>query len=556
MQTYLPITRGPIFRNYLSLWGKYFFDQFRGKNTFLNFGKNLRPVKRLVTDRPLTVWFPTTFFLDRGLAWQTTIARAMEIRGHRIVFSHFDITFPRRNGLYFDLQDRGFIMPYYRLYTNALLSGFRFNHKPFSHFGNGKKFQQYRSYLEKFSLTECKTFVYHQLQLGMYVQNPLIHYFRCSQTTSGPEILDAWKDFLAIGMVMVDTFERAFYEIKPSILFILNGSFLDSRSQPEIAKRLGIRVITFEAGFMWNTLMLGINEPIINFPMKKYLPIQYRTHRLTPSQDEQLNIYLQNRSKGEKNIFNYWKAPIFDDKKIRAEISLSSTEKPDILFTNLLWDSALLDCDIAFTNQIEWIRETIAWYAKHLDRKLLIRIHPAEINPHNLSTTERIEVSLREYYPILPSNVIVIPPSSKISSYPLTALANLSIVYSSTAGIEAAMMGKPVIVAGKTHYRGQGFTHDITNRTQYYKLLSQPVLPTVAEELVAAARKYSFFFFFGYNIPFPLVLEHVSNFREPSVEYNFTDEQQLLPGKQAELDFIIDVLLSRRDYSDRLRLML
>lgn len=541
----------PLFRNRLTLWGKYLFDELRQRNAFLHFGQHLQSVQHLVADHPQTVWFPTTFFLDRGLAWQTTIARALEVRGHKVIFSHFDIVFPRRNGLYFDIQDRGFISSYYQLYTNTLLEGFGFTHQPFSRFGSSRKFQVYRATVASLSLAQCQSFTYRDFPLGSYVKNPLIHYFRCSPTTTGPKILAAWKDFLAMGMIMVDTFETAFDKLQPTLVVLLNGSFLDSRLQLEMARRRGLRVITFEAGFMLNSLMLGINEPIITFPMAKYLPTGYQKYQLTPAQQQQLNGYLASRSQGKKNVFDYWGTPVFDEHAIRTELGLTATDQPDVLFTNLLWDSAMLDCDIAFPNQIEWIDHTIRWYAEHPDRQLLIRIHPAETQPPNLATSDRIEEAIRANNPKLPPNVTIISPSSKVSSYPLTTLANLTIVYSSTAGLEAAIMGKPVIVTGKTHYRSQGFTHDINTQAEYDRLLDHPA-PASETDIVAAARTYAYFFFFGYNIPFPLVVERATNDRLPAVEYHFSSEQQLLPGQQAELDFIIDVLLGARDYTDRL----
>ena len=542
--------------NRLTLALKFLLDQMRGRHDFLDHGRHVKVGPHEAPTKVETVWFPTTFFLDRGLAWQTTIAKALDVRGHNVIFSHFDIEFPRRNGLYFDLRDQGFIMAYYRLYTNRLLSGFRFNHQPMSHFGSAQKFHTYRAQVADLSRQQCEAFVYRELPIGQYARNPLIHYFRCSTTTDGPEILNALRDFLAIGMVMVDTFERAFDRIQPTVVFLLNGSFLDSQIQLALAHRRHIRVVTFEAGFMLNAVMLGQDEPIISFPMTKYLPSGYSDYTLTTEQNAQLDTYLKSRSQGKDNVFDYWGQPIFDDTTIRKEIGLAPDTKPDILFTNLLWDSAMLDCDVAFQHQLDWITTTIDWYQRHPQRTLLIRIHPAEINPPTIATTDRIEDAIRSARPTLPSNVIIIPPTSRISSYPLTVMSNVTLVYSSTAGLEAAMMGKPVLVAGKTHYRGQGFTHDITERQALAALLESPTLPKPSTELISDARRYAYFFFFGFNIPFPLVQERPTNDDRPAVEFRYTSEQALLPRQSAELDFIVNVLLGTTTYTERLSTLL
>lgn len=548
--------KGPWRYNQLTLRMKFLIDNLRGQNAFLHHGRKVRSAAHLAVAQSQVIWFPTTFFLDRGLAWQTTLAKTLEVRGHHPVFSHLDLTFPRRNGLYFDIQDRGFIMDFYRLYTNSLLAGFGFDHRPMSAFGDTRMFNTYRRQVSSFSRAECDAFTYKDLPIGGYVRNPLIHYFRCAPTTESPKILEARRDFLAMGMVMADIFERAFERIKPTVVVLLNGSFLDSRLQLEMARRRNIRVVTFEAGFMLNALMIGINEPVISFPMAKYLPSAYADYHLSASQERQLDDYLKTRSLGKDCVFDYWGQPIFDQAKIRQELGLATKVVPDILFTNLLWDSAMLDCDIAFANQSVWINDTISWYSQHPDRTLLIRIHPAEINPPHLASQDKMTDVIVKQWPQLPPNVIIIPPTSSISSYPLTALANLTLVYSSTAGLEAAIMGKPVAVVGQTHYRQQGFTLDVQKKAEYYDWLAHPRLPNDRQTIITLARKYAYFFFFGFNIPFPLVNERVATAGGPAVEYKFDHESALLPGRDPSLDFIINVILNRTDYRSRLKTLI
>ncbi|MFH1171405.1 MAG: hypothetical protein V1778_02615 [bacterium] len=547
-----------LIKNRCTLYAKYIFDTLLGRNVFLRYGNSIGriPHASLAAGEKKTILFPTEFFLDRGLAWQTTIAKALEVRGHEVVFMPLDISFPRRNALYFEEQDRGFIMNFYRLYTKTLLRGFSFRRRPYSEFGDSRGFEAHRIAVSQLSEQECRAFTDNGYPIGVMALNSVIHHFRCGPGAMRPDVLEAYKDYLAMGLVLRDVLNTAFDVIKPDIVFVLNGSFLNGALELFIARKRGIRVVTFEAGFMLNSLMLGENEPIVSFPMQKYLPREYASYQLVDAQNQELDSYLKTRSLGKDCIFDYWGKPVFDHEKIREELGIPNSVTPDILFTNLQWDSAMIDCDIAFESQLDWIATTIEFYARHHDRTLLIRIHPAEINPPFLESQDKIEDSIRARFPNLPHNVILIPPTSTISSYPLTEISGLSLVYASTAGLEAAIMGKTTLVAGKTHYRGMDFTHDIQTKDEYLQLLESAQPPLAREEMVAQARKYAYFFFFGFMIPFPLVTESVATEKGGNVHYRFTSEQDLLPGHDAGLDFVLNVVFDLSSYHERLRALL
>lgn len=547
----------PLARNRFGLYAKYCIDRLLGNKKYLVAGRTIKKTSsRIHEEKPQTILFPTVFFLERGLTWQTTIAKALEIRGHKVIFMPLDISFPTRNSLYFDETGERFMSSYYNLYTRTLLKSFDFTIKPYSTFGSAKEFQNNRKLVEAYTWEECENFEYEGISIGRLVINQLIHYFRCGPHQHDAHVLVAYKDFLAIAMVLTKVIDKAYSALHPDTIFTLNGSFIDSSLQIALAKKHNMRVITFEAGFMLNALMLGINEPIIDFPMKKYLPSTYDSYTLTPDQNTQLDEYLKTRSLGKDCIFDYWGNPIFDVKKIRDEIGLPEGVTPDILFTNLLWDSTTVISDIAFTSQQEWIFTTIRYYVQHPERTLLIRIHPAEIVPPALESSVKMAEVIANEFPTLPKNVIVIPPTSTVSSYPLTELSDLTLVHASTAGMEAATMGKNVVVSGLTHYRGMRFTYDVHNREEYLRLLETRNFDIPTETIRMRARKYAYFFFFGFMIPFPLVIERSSSVDGDQVSFNYTSQDELLPGKSAELDFIIDVILGNKEYSDRLKTLL
>jgi hypothetical protein len=114
---------------------------------------------------------------------------------------------------------------------------------------------------------------------------------------------------------------------------------------------------------------------------------------------------------------------------------------------------------------------------------------------------------IRATLPQPPAHIKVIPPEAQVNTYDLVELAQAGLVYTTTLGLEMAMDGLPVVVAGQVHYRGRGFTHDPASWQAYFALLEQMVAapeglrPT--PEQVEQARRYAYHFFFTYPRPFP-----------------------------------------------------
>jgi hypothetical protein len=115
----------------------------------------------------------------------------------------------------------------------------------------------------------------------------------------------------------------------------------------------------------------------------------------------------------------------------------------------------------------------------------------------------------------LPEHIHIIKPEEKVNTYDLVEVSDIGLVYTTTVGMEMAMTGIPVVVAGQTHYRGRGFTLDPGSWEDYFQkldsLFTQPAGSRLSREQVNLAWQYAYRFFFEYPRPFPWHLVRLWN---------------------------------------------
>jgi hypothetical protein len=132
----------------------------------------------------------------------------------------------------------------------------------------------------------------------------------------------------------------------------------------------------------------------------------------------------------------------------------------------------------------------------------------------------------------IPANVRFVSAEDALSSYALVDISDLVLTYTTTVGLEAAVRGKRVAVAGDTHYRGRGFTTDIAGPDDLAGVMAlEPGRPPT--ESVELALRYAHMFFFRAMIPFPKIEAYngkVRRFPRKAVE--------LEPGADPYLDWI------------------
>jgi len=151
--------------------------------------------------------------------------------------------------------------------------------------------------------------------------------------------------------------------------------------------------------------------------------------------------------------------------------------------------------------------------------------------------------SIHRAFPRLPENVIIIPPESNISSYTLIDKCQKVIVYTSTIGLEAAILGKPVIQCAHSNYSGKGFTIEPASGEEYERGLQEDTFqpPPCSKEL---ARRFAYMLYFKYMIPLTSVSELKGDFRFHLDSFDDLKDDTLDPG----LSHIIDCIRFQKSF--------
>ena len=295
---------------------------------------------------------------------------------------------------------------------------------------------------------------------------------------------------------------------RPEVIIIPNGSILEMGAVYQAARYLNIPVVTYEFGEQRERIWFTQNGEVMQQDTTEMWQNR-QTCPLNPQQWEQIQSLYTSRQNASlwKNFSRLWQEqPSQGGEQLRKTLQLD--QRPVVLLAaNVIGDSLTLGRQIFSQNMTDWLQQSTQYFANRQDVQLVVRIHPGE----RYTTGPSVAQIVRQTLPEVPSHIRLVEALDPVNTYDLIELADLGLVYTTTVGMEMAMSGVPVIVAGQTHYRGKGFTLDPDSWQEYFALLdkklSEQNQQPISRELVERAWQYAYYFFFELSKPFPLALE-------------------------------------------------
>ena len=299
-------------------------------------------------------------------------------------------------------------------------------------------------------------------------------------------------------------------EARPDAVIIPNGSFLEPGAVYRVARFLGIPTTTYEFSELRDRIWIAHDDEVLHQDTDA-LWRGCQGKPLFPEQREQLNALMSSRRQGKswEMAGGTWQGAESKGGEVARNV-LGLDSRPIVLLpTNVLGDSFSIGRQIFSRNMEEWLTRTVQYFTGRSDVQLIVRIHPGEVLSHGASILN----ILRQMLPSPPENIHLIGPQDPISTYDLIEIADAGLVYTTTVGLEMAMSGLPVVVSGKAHYRGRGFTSDPDSWVSYYKTLNQILADPAGHRLqpvqVERACRYAYYFFLAFPRPFPWHLSHI-----------------------------------------------
>lgn len=379
-------------------------------------------------------------------------------------------------------------------------------------------------------------YVYRDIHVGEHALSSVMRATFRGTLLDNEETRWLFRRYLIATMLVTDLTERVFEKIKPERVVAAHGIYVTHGTICEVARKHGIHVIVhgipYRRGTVWLAHDDTYHRTLITEPTSRWENLV-----LTPSMAKKLDEYLASRRFSSRDYAAYHVNAIDDKETLIRELDLNLDLPIISLFTNVLWDAQLYYKYNAFADMLDWLFETVRYFERRHDLQLVIRIHPAEARGV-MPTNQPLVPELLRVYPTLPRNVKLIPPESKLSSYTLAEISRASLIYGTKMGVEIAVSGTPLIVAGETFNRRKGYSYDVETREEYFALLDRiNDLPRNSPEIIERARKYAYHFFFRLMIDCPLFsVKDVIHLSGPRLEFNRL--QEVAPGRCRALDLI------------------
>lgn len=345
-------------------------------------------------------------------------------------------------------------------------------------------------------------------------------------------ILSAWN----IARKFSDFLEAA----RPRAVVVFNGQFFPEAIARWVAQKRGLRVITHEVGLQPASAFFTEGEATA-YPI--HIPEEFE---LNAEQNARLDAYLTRRFQGDFTMagIKFWPEMKGLDETFLQKASGFKQIVP--VFTNVIFDTSQPHANTVFEDMFDWLEMILQVIKKHPETLFVIRAHPDELRVRK-SSRETVEGWVTRHGVQHEPNVVFVGPRETLSSYELIQRSKFVMVYNSTIGLEASIMGAPVLCVGRarfTQYPTVFFpqTPEDVRRTMEEFLQAEKI--PVPPEFQRNARRFLYYQLFRTSLPF-------GDFLEPSVR---TTQARLKPFKPQALlaadavQAILDGLLADGDF--------
>lgn len=315
------------------------------------------------------------------------------------------------------------------------------------------------------SLTECIGYTYNGQNIGLFAKKSVMRYFLTGKLAGTREVISVYREFILAALKYSLAFEKTIKE-RPHLKYVIinNGTLAFEALARFHCEKHGIPYITYETYIGNNSLIYKRNGAVMDLDWSR----EYEKFRKKIHVDKECRKIVDGFFEGlRKGVGMY---AVLNREHMADR--LKDSGKYVCLFTNLNYDTAVIDKNHLFPDMEGWIYSVINyWKERRPGITLVIRIHPGEIKLVTASREYLGERIIKACAGV--SQIIVFDSTDKVNSYELIKNMEYGLVYASTIGLEIAWSGKTCVVAGLPWFRNEPFVLYPALQEEYFSYIEK-----------------------------------------------------------------------------------
>lgn len=386
-------------------------------------------------------------------------------------------------------------------------------------------------------------FEYQGVPLGAIILPALRWVLRRHHLVDDEDSRSLYRQYILSAWGIYCQFSALLDETQPQCVVVFNGQFYPEATARWTAQQRGLRVISHEVGLQPYSAFFTDGEATA-YPID--IPESFE---LSPAQNARLDTYLEKRFQGNFSMagVRFWPEMRSLDPAFWQRASAFKQIVP--VFTNVIFDTSQGHANTLYPHMFAWMEDVLKIAQEHPETLFVLRAHPDESRPGKESRESVADWVQKNGVEALP-NVIFVGADQFFSSYELIQKSKFVMVYNSTIGLEASLLGAAILCAGRARFT-QLPTVFFPQSAQQYRQQAEAFLTAETIDIPAEfrrnARRFLYYQLFRTSLPFNDYLQEDGVWRGYVTLKPF-GWQALLPGNSIPLKIITDGILENRSF--------
>ncbi len=392
-------------------------------------------------------------------------------------------------------------------------------------------------------LAILKNYVYEGIPLGELCLPSMRWILRRHHLEDDTSTRILYRHFILSAYKVARQFERLVEKSHPSSVMVFNGMQFPEAVARWIGRKYGVPVYSHEVGLHSYSAFFTEGDATA-YPVD--IPEDFQ---LSPSQNKRLDDYLSKRFKGDFSMAGVAFWPEMTGLSDDFLEKMKDFKQVVPVFTNVIFDTSQPHANVIFPHMFAWLDEILKVAKAHPETLFVIRAHPDESRPGKASR-ESVANWVAENDAESLSNVTFIGPDEYFSSYEMIQRAKFVMIYNSTIGMEASIMGASVLCGGKARFTQLDTVFFPESKEDYLAKLEEflSVEAVVSPEHHRTnARRFLYYQLYRTSLPFSQFIEP-DGIKPGFVRLREFSWQDLLPENSETLKVISEGLLEGKPF--------